>query len=67
MPPIPLIVPRSAFANLYRPDTGVNWGSVFCHGPNVPLVSICPFGMGLVNVAVNGICCASPSDSMRSE
>ena len=38
MPPMPSIVSRFAFSNVNWPASGVDPGSLFCQGPNVPLV-----------------------------
>ena len=52
MPASPLMVSRFAFSNTYLPVTGVRAGCATFQGPNVPDVSISPFGTGLVSVAM---------------
>ena len=58
------MVSRFALRNSYFPVTGVLDGCATFHGPNVPEVSISPFGMGLVNVAMYGIVWSMPTASM---
>ncbi len=60
---MPLMVSRSARSKEYLPLTGVRPGSPFTHGPNVPLVVISPFGIGLLSVATKGIVRLKPTDS----
>ncbi len=63
-PASPSIVSRFALSNVYVPVTGVRAGCATFQGPKVPDVSISPFGIGLVSVAMYGIVSLMPSESM---
>ena len=64
VPASPSMVSRFAPSKTYFPATGVRAGRATFHGPNVPEVSISPFGTGFVNVAIYGIVWLMPSRSM---